>query len=676
MTNSVSMTGGVAITLKESEEKFRSVVEQSPNGIYLLSPEGNLIEWNHSMERITEISHDEAIGKSMLEVMYSLMRDEVKTQQMLQRVYNGTLSYIHSGKVPGHNIALENIIQCKSGIRRYIEITLFRIQLEKGAMAGGIVQDITMRKQADLAMKCSLEEMTALSSIASLGSMAGGQQELLDLTLGIICQSLRSDLCYIILNKEEKPVVSNLCLSCSDYRIQPVPLFINKLIEEIIKGGSGWRVDDLETSGVQPYLPDAISVICVPLMVSKEIVGVLYAEKTKKPSFNAEDETLFITISGQFSTALAKVWLMEMLENKVADRTRQLSILYEILAIANETMNLENIMDKSLQKVLSVVGSSEGAIYLSDEASGKLELAAFHNLREIDLNEIEDGFSGLAQNGKVAVAKGQRERDDLQTENRYAWIPMRVVEKTVGGVAVPRCAVPRMHSEDRELLVSIADQIGVAVETYRLRKQAEEAAILEERERLSRELHDSVTQLLYSLTLFSKTGLEFASHDDLPGTQIRLNMINEISQQALKEMRLMVYELKPQMLEQDGFEHAIRRRLEAVEGKLGIQTSLEITPLKIPAKLERELYFIVQEALNNVLKHSKATFVGIKLSENERMIELEINDNGVGFLPELVSSKGGMGLANMQKSIEHVNGIFKMQSSPGEGTCIRVKVGY
>src|SRR5690606_35812437 len=93
-------------SLKESEEIFRSVVEQSPNGIYLLSPEGIVIEWNHSMEWITELKKIEVIGKSMLEVMFSLFRDEIKNQQMFDRVSNGTRAYIQSGKIARHDTSI------------------------------------------------------------------------------------------------------------------------------------------------------------------------------------------------------------------------------------------------------------------------------------------------------------------------------------------------------------------------------------------------------------------------------------------------------------------------------------------------------------------------------------------------------------------------------------------
>lgn len=97
---------------------------------------------------------------------------------------------------------------------------------------------------------------------------------------------------------------------------------------------------------------------------------------------------------------------------------------------------------------------------------------------------------------------------------------------------------------------------------------------------------------------------------------------------------------------------------------------------KLPSKLERNLYFIIQEALNNVLKHSKADMVTISLTSENNHIDLLILDNGVGFSMDVISGKGGMGLTNMQKSIKNINGKLVVKTSPGQGTNINVTVDY
>lgn len=677
-----NLAATIPLSLKESEEKFRSVVEQSPNGIYLLSPEGEIVEWNRSMEQITELTHEEVVGRHISAVMYSLMRDEIKNQQMFNRMSNGTQAFISTGKTARHDISIENIIQCKSGIRRHLEIVLIRVKLEKGALAGGIVQDITARKQAEEALKRSLEEMTALSAIAIKGSLANNQQDLLDSTLGIICRSLASEMCYIQLFENDDRHISRLSLACDPSPTCLPVHFSNRLIESVHKGSTSYRVNNSQAQSIQTYLGDAQSAMCLPIKIADEIIGVLYAERPITQPYMPEDETMFWTISGQLSTAIAKVRLMEMLEKKVTDRTRQLSILYDILAIANETKDLSIIMDRSLQKVISIAHCTEGALYMYDEEAGRLHLTAFHNIGENDLKKLEKHFATLEQRAGNAGQGASYAVEDpfgsivvTSPYEKYFFVPLRAHSREMGGVVIPRTAIQKMRNEDKALLVSVADQIGIAVETFKLRKKAEEAAVLEERERLSRELHDSVTQLLYSLTLFSKTGLEFASRGDLQNTKARLATISEVSQQALKEMRLMVYELKPQMLEQDGFEQAIRNRLESVEEHLGIHTELYVTLAKIPPRLERQLYFIIQEALNNVLKHSKAGNVSIHLTADNGVLELEISDDGVGFSPDLITGKCGMGLTNIKKSIESINGKLDIRSSPGEGTRILVKVG-
>lgn len=671
----------ISSSLKESEEIFRSVVEQSPNGIYLLAPEGIIIEWNQSMEWITELKKAEVIGRPMLEVMFSLFRDEIKNQQMFDRVSNGTRAYIQNGKIARHDISIENVIQCKSGVRRHIEIVLIRVQLENGYLTGGIVQDITARKQAEAALKRRLDEMTSLSAIASMGALAGNLLELLEGTMPIICQALAASVCYIQISSQEAHDHGQICLVCNSKECTPSHEFRNSVVERVETHGECSRLEQPEISGQRTLTGECIAALGAPIVETNALVGLLYVERFLGDPFNLEDETLLKTITGQLSIAITKVRLMEKLEVKVSDRTRQLFTLYEILEIANSSKDLQIITDRSLRKVISVVRCSQGALFLLDD-DGQMKLIAFHNLFERDLDEIKIHLANPDETRIAQKADRQLPHQpdfrtiELSDQKQFCFIPLRAHKREMGGVVVPFSDVLELHDEDQALLVSISDQIGAAVETYRLRKKAEEAAVLEERERLSRELHDSVTQLLYSLTLFAKTGSEFAARNDLANAQTRLATINEISQQALKEMRLMIYELRPQVLEQDGFEQAIRRRLESVEEHLGIRTKVEISCGKLPTKLERNLYFIIQEALNNVLKHSKASVVTVALNSENNHIDLLIIDDGVGFFKDVISGKGGVGLTNIQKSIQNINGKLEVKTAPGHGTSIHVTVDY
>jgi signal transduction histidine kinase len=151
--------------------------------------------------------------------------------------------------------------------------------------------------------------------------------------------------------------------------------------------------------------------------------------------------------------------------------------------------------------------------------------------------------------------------------------------------------------------------------------------------------------------------------------------VGETALQALKGMRLLIYQLHPPALRQEGLVGALHRRLEAVERRAGVETQLLVeTSLEVPASVEAGLYRIAQEALNNVLKHSAATRVTVRLSAGDEGLQLEVTDNGRGFDPEAVEAQGGIGLASMQERVENLRGSLQIVSRPGQGTSIRVVV--
>jgi signal transduction histidine kinase len=200
-----------------------------------------------------------------------------------------------------------------------------------------------------------------------------------------------------------------------------------------------------------------------------------------------------------------------------------------------------------------------------------------------------------------------------------------------------------------------------------------EKAITEERSRLAREMHDSVTQSLYSLTLFSHAARRMAEDigDDRLGRQI--GQIGTTAVKALKEMRLLVYELRPLVLKKEGLIRALRQRLEAVEGRSGVETRLMVDELvRLPKSVEQELYRIANEALNNALKHAAATSVVVYLRELDGRIELEVVDDGIGFEPDAMRDHGGMGLESIRERAERLGGKAIIRSAPGEGTSVKV----
>jgi signal transduction histidine kinase len=221
---------------------------------------------------------------------------------------------------------------------------------------------------------------------------------------------------------------------------------------------------------------------------------------------------------------------------------------------------------------------------------------------------------------------------------------------------------------------------AAALQTYS--EQAEELAVTRERNRLARDMHDSVTQSLFSLTLFTQAAVERAEVGDLNRVKQSLARIADTAQRGLKEMRLLVYELRPLALADEGLVGALQQRLEAVEGRSGVHTRFLVEPpgeVELPAELEKELYRITQEALNNTLKHANASSVTVSLAvtpsaTNGQHLELEVADDGCGCYPQTAADKGGLGLTSIRERVASMGGELNVISSPGQGTVLRVDV--
>jgi signal transduction histidine kinase len=253
--------------------------------------------------------------------------------------------------------------------------------------------------------------------------------------------------------------------------------------------------------------------------------------------------------------------------------------------------------------------------------------------------------------------------------------PLMVKRKTVGvmdlGAATPRVVTP----EELALLTAIGHQIGVAVENARLYEQAQQLAVIEERNRLARDLHDSVTQALYGVTLCAEAAARHLSSGEVSTAAGHLREIQITTHEALREMRLLIFELRPPILKREGLAVALQTRLDAVEGRFGLAVEfLGNGHPRLDPEIEEGLYRIAQEALNNVLKHARASSVTVSLQEERDIVSLEIADDGIGFDPLAVRQQGGFGLRGMEERASELGGELTVVSNPGDGTRVQVEV--
>jgi len=229
-------------------------------------------------------------------------------------------------------------------------------------------------------------------------------------------------------------------------------------------------------------------------------------------------------------------------------------------------------------------------------------------------------------------------------------------------------------TRDATVAFAVAQQAAVAIENARLHERAQQAAVLEERQRLARELHDSVTQALYGISLYAEAGARALADGASEPVAANLRDIRDTAQEALSEMRLLLFELRPPLLAENGLAAALQSRLQAVEARAGLEVEFDCQgDERLPADVEQELYRLAQEALNNVLKHAQAHHVAVRLHISADRAILEIADDGVGFEPTLRGGHG-YGLRGMRERAERLGGTLHIESSPGGGTRVWLEV--
>jgi signal transduction histidine kinase len=215
----------------------------------------------------------------------------------------------------------------------------------------------------------------------------------------------------------------------------------------------------------------------------------------------------------------------------------------------------------------------------------------------------------------------------------------------------------------------------VAIENAQLYEQAQQLAVVEERQRLARELHDSVTQTLYSVTLYAQAAHMAMSTGKRNEAIENLQELQSMAREAMTDMRLLIFELHPPRLEEEGLAVALQSRLASVETRTGLQTELCADgEQRLPLWVEEELYWIAQEALNNVVKHAQAQKVTVGLQFDDQGACLEVQDNGKGFDPVTARQSGGMGLRGMAERAQRISGKLEIESVPGQGTRLKVTV--
>jgi signal transduction histidine kinase len=229
------------------------------------------------------------------------------------------------------------------------------------------------------------------------------------------------------------------------------------------------------------------------------------------------------------------------------------------------------------------------------------------------------------------------------------------------------------YAAETTFLATLADQAATAAANAQLLAAAREKVTLDERQRLARELHDSVSQSLYAIQLGAEMAREQLDQDPA-GVAQPIDDVIRLAEASQAEMRALIFELRPELLEKEGLVAALNRQIEAVRTRHGIaaQVMTSAEP-ELPVEVKQALHRIAQEALWNMVKHARARRLDIHLEAEGDSVMLEVADDGVGFDPN-ESFPGHFGLSSMHERATGAGGSLEVVSARGRGTRVVVRV--
>ncbi|RIK37971.1 MAG: hypothetical protein DCC58_17265 [Chloroflexi bacterium] len=384
-----------------------------------------------------------------------------------------------------------------------------------------------------------------------------------------------------------------------------------------------------------------------------------------------------------------QVHAMELLEARVAERTREITSLLEVSRSVATTLERDELLRLIFEQLNHYIVEYAGVtIWLVDGDTAVSVASTFDptiqgqrrplNWDAPPWQHIQSGAS-LVINDILAddpLARHYRAANpDLRDRHgrlvrTWVGVPLQVSERIIGMLAVTSAEAGFFTPRRVTLLEAIASQAAVAIENNRLIAEVQNSAALAERQRLARELHDSVSQALYGIALGAQTARALLDRDPARVAE-PLDYVLSLSEAGLAEMRALIFELRPESLAEEGLVAALEKQTAALRARhrIDVQVTLPDEP-DAPAAVEEALYRIAQEAMHNIVKHAKASRVDVQLDASADALVLEIRDDGRGFDPA-ADYPGHLGLRSMRERAARAGLDLTIDSAEGRGTMVR-----
>jgi signal transduction histidine kinase len=441
--------------------------------------------------------------------------------------------------------------------------------------------------------------------------------------------------------------------------------------------------DHPDSVGFPPNHPPMTTFLGVPILVRGTGYGNLYLAEKRDGEFTQEDENVITLLSSQAAVAIENARLYE----SSTRWSRQLESLIEVSNALSSELELPRVLQLVADRLRDLIGAKDVFIALPTGPRLVIQAAAGDSVASLVGSELP------ATSKSVRVLdRGHSERvdaliDDPEVDHEFTrklgastglFVPLVVRGEPIGVVVAhdKQARDPRFTQQDLRLAETFAARAAAAADLSTRVARDAVARVVDaqelERRRLARELHDETGQALTSILLGLRAVEEAGSEAEAREATAHLR---EQVVETLHDVRRLAVELRPKALDDFGLVPALERLVETFSEQTGIPVELEtvLGDTRLPAPVETALYRIVQEAFTNVIKHSRASRVSVLITRKRDSVAAVIEDDGVGFSPDLVRD-GGLGLVGIRERIALLDGRLTVESEPEHGTSLVVEV--
>lgn len=465
------------------------------------------------------------------------------------------------------------------------------------------------------------------------------------------------------------------------------------LFSELLRSGDPIHLQDLmldpRLSDFFPVLKSLTGFVCIPIRLVDKILGQIYlVDKSDFLPFTEEDELVIQTVASYTAAAIVQLRMIRDYKKRDASLklcNEDLSMINELGSALSSSKDIDDILEKAITRIMEVPKIAVGEIFLSEEDGKTLRLMTHQGLIKgsiwtKDQYIIGASFVGVAAesgNPYIADITGKVRKELKKSAlnaglNQIACFPLKGQNNPVGVL----CLVTRTDQvlDDREvqLFNSISGLIAIATENVRDYFQGRKNAILEERDRIGMDLHDSIIQSIYGVGLTLEHARLLIGEDTELASRRIDHAIDDLNS-TIRDIRSYILDLRPRQLHEQDLMVGLQRLVAEFRANTLVDATLEgmqKEPINIPPQNALALFHICQESLANTAKHAKAHKVSVTLWSTSRRMLLEVKDDGVGFDISNTNKNLGHGLANIATRAHNAGGDVEITSSPGEGTTI------